>query len=120
MAELTIKAGNTYPYIESTLEKLNPATNKMEAINLNTGGPGGVKAKKVKMLWRKTGKPAKERTCEFPEPATGKVICKQLAADFEEAGEYEVEWEIEWESAPATFESVPNEGVNSISVQPII
>lgn len=110
-AELVIKAKNTFPYVEATLEQYNPSSKAMEPINL-TG------AHAVKMKW-KVNNTIRENTCEVVNAAKGEVLYKQSAIDFETVGNYEVEWEIEWETGKK-IESVPNEGTNTIEVQPVV
>jgi|SRR5215831_7810420 len=110
MAETTVKKGNRYPPLESTLSENKVAINFESPLN----------AVGVKLRIKKVGGSAEEKTAEFSEKKGGKVRYKWTKPDTESTGvlnvegEYQYEWVVEWEAS--VTENFPTEGFKTLSV----
>jgi|SRR5215472_12507290 len=109
MAETTIKKGNRYPALESTLS---------EGAAINFESP--INAVAVKLRIKKVGGSAEEKAAEFAAKKEGKVRYKWTKADTETTlplaveGEYQYEWIVEWETS--VLENFPTTGFKTLAV----
>jgi hypothetical protein len=109
-AETTVKKGNRYPALESTLSEGGAAINLEAPVN----------AVAVKLRIKKVGGTVEEKSAEFAEKKTGKVRYKWTKADTETTlplnveGEYQYEWVVEW--AAGEVENFPSSGFKTLAV----
>src|SRR5215831_4017425 len=116
MAETTVKKGNRYPPLESTLSESGKVINFKEPL----------KAIAVKLRIKKVGEAALEKAAEFVlEGEKGQVRYKWTKPDTETTGvlnvegEYQYEWIVEWEAGPV-LENFPTNGFKTLAVTSII
>ena len=107
MADFTIKRGDSYPPIVSTL------SDNVGQLNLTT-------ATQVKLLFKTTsGSVAYERVCSITSAPAGQVTYAWTTEDAvsgptSEVNTFNIEWEITW--ADGTKTTVPNVGWKTVEI----
>jgi hypothetical protein len=126
MADLTIKANSTFPYLEATLEENGVALNltNAEEVHIRLKYAGTAKATLVR-----GGTTSNSEGLEWAQTSGGKVTYKWKAADLETSGSgqlvgvtlpvtIEIEWEVKWKSTEhgGATERFPSTGVHTVEV----